>query len=116
MQNKLFDDLEKLPGIHLARGYSLKAEKNRVFSLYKEHEFVRKVDFKDAVARRLFIVEMVHDYGFPKYRIHKATGISRQTIDNNLGCYELYGKEGLIGGIASRMAIVIRLGREERGN
>jgi hypothetical protein len=98
----LFDNDKKLPGFPLSRSYSLKIEKNKVHSLYCGDDLMRRIDFNDAVSRRLFIVELVREYGFSKYRIHKATGISRQTIDNNLDIYDRFGKEGLVGGYAAK--------------
>lgn len=98
MKGQLFDGkkFESLPGSPLARGYSLKYEGNKVYSLYLYEDYVRRIDFKDAAARRLFLVELVSEYGFSKRSVHLATGVSRQTIDNNLGVWDKYGKEGLI--------------------
>ena len=113
--------VKSVEGYPMGRGYSLRAEENKIFSLFSGDTRVKRVDFKDAVARRLFIVDLVKDFGFPKLRIHKATGVSRQTIDNNLDIYDRYGKEGLIGGYSTKDGNRIKArkrisGRLKRGN
>jgi hypothetical protein len=65
--------------------------------LYRQGVFVKDVDLKDRVAKRLFIVDAV-DLGARKSYLAAALGISRQTIDNLLEIRKHFGKEGLIQG------------------
>lgn len=104
MEPNLFDDNQdkKNKQIPLGAGLSLElfgtlGKKPTKVYLYRQGVFIKDVDLSDNVAKRLFIVDAVK-LGAKKSYLAKALDISRQTIDNQLGVVEYYGKEGLIQG------------------
>lgn len=66
-------------------------------SLWCRGVMIRKVDFKDKVSKRLFIIEAV-DLGCVQSQLASGLGISRQTIHNYLEIRKHFGLEGLIRG------------------
>lgn len=100
----LFDDVQENSGkrIPLSSGLFIEVsggqgKKPSKAILYRQGVFVKNVDLKDRVAKRLFIVDTV-DLGASKSYLAAALGISRQTIDNHLAIRTQFGKEGLIQG------------------
>jgi hypothetical protein len=100
----LFDEGQENSGkrISLNAGLSLEllggqGKKPSRAILYRQGVFVKDVDLRDRVAKRLFIVDVV-DLGASKSYLAAALGISRQTIDNHLEIRKHFGKEGLIQG------------------
>lgn len=71
-------------------------EKTKV-KLYRDGIFIKRVDFSDKVAKRLFIVELI-EAGAIKNRLATVLDMSRQTIHNYLESKKYFGLEGLIQG------------------
>jgi hypothetical protein len=65
--------------------------------LYQEGILIKRVDFSDRVAKRLFIVELI-EAGAIKNRLAKVLNMSRQTFHNYLESKKYFGLEGLIQG------------------
>lgn len=100
-QHVLFKD-EKQKGIRFELGAGLTLEiidrrgkRANTVILYRQEVFIKKADLSEAVARRLFIVEVV-ELGAVKSRLATALGISRQTIHNQLEIKKHFGQEGLL--------------------
>jgi len=100
----LFDEYQENRDKRISLGVGLSLEllggqgkKSSRAILYRQGVFVKDVDLKDRVAKRLFIVDTV-GLGASKSYLAAALGISRQTIDNHLEIQKHFGKEGLIQG------------------
>jgi len=65
--------------------------------LYRDGTFIKRVDFSDRVAKRLFIVELI-EAGAVKNRLATVLNMSRQTFHNYLETKKYFGVEGLIQG------------------
>ena len=66
--------------------------------LYRNDSVIRFVDLSDKVAKKLFIVEVVNDFGAQQTKLAEVLEISRQTIHNYRETHKYFGKEGLIYG------------------
>jgi len=83
--------------------------------LYRNGTFIKKVDFSDRVARRLFIVELI-EAGAIKNRIATVLTMSRQTLHNYMESKKYFGLEGLIQGYTPDESRSLRTQRKTHEN
>jgi hypothetical protein len=88
-----FDELTKYQSIGHRLHIIIKGDK---IEIYKNQEFIEIKAISTDFDKRLAVVELTNNYGAMKKRLAEVFSISRQTIDNWLGCYDKYGAQGLI--------------------
>ncbi len=75
---------------------SIKYErKHKIVNLFYHGNYVKQVNLKDKVERKLFFIELVQ-IGAKQARIAEVFGISRQTLHNYLETKRRLGVEALI--------------------
>jgi transposase len=79
----------------LGNGFSAEKD-NQCITLYKLGGLIKRVDIRQAINRRLFIVELVNDLGVSVAKVAEALQISRQTVYNTLDTYQHFGPDGLL--------------------
>lgn len=83
--------------------------------LYRRDEFIKRVDFSDRVAKRIFIVELI-EAGAIKNRLAKVLTMSRQTFHNYMESKKHFGLEGLIHGYTPEESRSLRTQRKEHAD
>ncbi|MCK5128110.1 MAG: hypothetical protein KAR42_17775 [candidate division Zixibacteria bacterium] len=99
-QKYLYDGLASTDKNHHEIGNGLVLDYNRVkqtATLYRMGTYIKKVDFSDNVATKLFVTEMV-ELGANKSKLALVLNISRQTVHNYVEIKKHFGLTGLIHG------------------
>ena len=79
--------------------------------LFDGNTIVKYLENPDKTERKLFVIDAIK-LGAQKSLLAKALGISRQTIDNYLNIYNLFGVEGLIHSYSPKKSKDIKTHRE----
>jgi len=87
-------------------------DEKTLIKLYRDGAFIKKVDFSDRIAKRLFIVELI-EAGAIKNRIATVLKMSRQTLHNYMESKKYFGLEGLIQGYTPDKSKSIRTQRKK---
>lgn len=115
-QRVLFDkpNLKDRNRVDLGSGLVLEITKDikPKVTLYRHDTYIKRADFSDRAAKRLFVVELV-ELGAIKDRIASALNMSRQTIHNYIEIKKHFGLEGLIHGYTLDESKSLRKQREK---
>jgi len=93
--NTLFPCNKDTDMIPIEKGFSVKRINDKKIEFYYLGKLQKVVPFKPRIEFKLFAIDLSVRYALKKSRIAIALNVSRQTLDNWLDIYHLYGVSGL---------------------
>lgn len=96
-QQSLFPNKTKKDNrISIGKGFAIEWFGKNDLIIYRYDILYKKCHIKEAIDRRILVVELVMECGVTKSQLAQAFDISRQSIDNWVDTFTKSGREGLI--------------------